>query len=110
MISTLFITILTSIVSLEVYTSHLHDIIGYDLHYTTGFSTKSSISWPVAAGGLCPALGLAEVMRAAQQIGWEAAWKASAWRRNWAQIYDPKLGLECLERLRMVLFKLNSDG
>jgi hypothetical protein len=44
MISTLFITILTSIVSLEVYTSHLHDIIGYDLHYTTGFSTKSSIS------------------------------------------------------------------
>lgn len=54
MISTLFITILTSIVSLEVYTSHLHDIIGYDLHYTTGFSTKSSISLPVAAGGTLP--------------------------------------------------------
>ena len=100
MISTLFITI-------QAIYMILSDMISI-IPLVSPQSPPFPDLWPL--GGLCPALGLAEVMRAAQQIGWEAAWKASAWRRTWAQIYDPKLGLECLERLRMVLFKLNSDG
>ena len=36
--------------------------------------------------------GLAEVTRASQQIGWEAAWKARAWQwQGPPQVDDPKI-------------------